>query len=310
MATGETSAPVVWLLTDNKPGHKNQLRGLGDRLSARAGARVIWIDAHRYPVSWVQAILGRAPDIAQPSPHIIVSAGSQTQKLLLACRKRYNAVTVVLMRPVLPLPRPDLAIIPAHDNPPKRPSVLVTRGVLNAVTPQPQAVEELNGLLLLGGPSEHYDWDSNAILHQINTLAAEYPQWHWKVTSSRRTPQPLIGALASLRQENLTFYHHRDTGPEWLPQTLNASRAAWVSPDSVSMVYEALTAGTPTGLLNLKHRSGSRVVKGLEALKTDGLVTDWDDRERIMSAGSGQSPRLWEADRAADWLITKYRELR
>ena len=310
MATVATSTPVVWLLTDNKPGHKNQLRGLGDRLSARADVHVLWIDAQRHPVSWIQAVLGLVPDIQQPSPDIIVAAGSQTQRLLLACRKRYNAVTVVLMRPVLPLPQPDLAIIPAHDNPPERPNVLITRGVLNAVTPRSQAVEQRNGLLLLGGPSEHYDWDSDAILHQVNTLAEEYPQWHWKLTSSRRTPAPLLNTLASLRQENLTFYHHRDTGPEWLPETLSVSRAAWVSPDSVSMVYEALTAGTPTGLLNLAARSGSRVVKGLESLKTEGLVTGWGDRERLMNARPDQGPQLWEADRAADWLLIKYRELR
>ena len=32
--------PVVWLLTDNKPGHRNQLKGLGNRLRVLAGASV------------------------------------------------------------------------------------------------------------------------------------------------------------------------------------------------------------------------------------------------------------------------------
>ena len=41
-------APVVWLLTDNKPGHRNQLRGLAERLQARAGAHGVWINASEY----------------------------------------------------------------------------------------------------------------------------------------------------------------------------------------------------------------------------------------------------------------------
>ncbi len=42
-------APVVWLLTDNKPGHHNQLKGLGNRLRVLAGASVSEIDATEAP---------------------------------------------------------------------------------------------------------------------------------------------------------------------------------------------------------------------------------------------------------------------
>lgn len=305
---GEKAAPIVWLITDNKPGHKNQLRGLADRLKARADADLVWIESQRHPISWVQATLGLAPGINQPSPDIMVAAGSQTQKLLLACRKRYPAMRVVLMRPALPFARPDLSIIPAHDNPPDRPDVLVTRGVLNAITPQQKTVNERNGLILLGGPSEHYEWDSGEILQQLETLAGEYPDWHWKVTSSRRTPADLIEKLSGLTRENITFYHHNETAPNWLLDTLADTRTTWVSPDSVSMVYEALTAGTPTGLLHLKARHDSRIVRGLESLKADGLVTEWQDRAQLMQAESSHAPHLWEADRAAEWVIRKFRE--
>ena len=34
--SNHSQAPVVWLLTDNKPGHKNQLKGLGNRLRVLA----------------------------------------------------------------------------------------------------------------------------------------------------------------------------------------------------------------------------------------------------------------------------------
>ncbi|MBC7192123.1 ELM1/GtrOC1 family putative glycosyltransferase [Marinobacter sp.] len=306
----DTRYPVVWLITDQKPGHRNQLRGLGDRLAARADAQIHWIEAKKHPVSWLQALLGLAPKLPYPTPDILVAAGSQTQKLLLACRNRYSALSVVLMRPVLPFARPDLSIIPAHDNPPDRPDVLVTRGVLNAITPQLKTVNGRNGLVLLGGPSEHYEWDSEEILQQLETLAGEYPDWHWKITSSRRTPADLLERLSGLTLENITFYHHDKTAPTWLLDTLADTRTTWVSPDSVSMVYEALTAGTPTGLLHLKARHDSRVVRGMEALKVDGLVTEWRDRAQLMRAENSSAPQLWEADRASEWLIKKFRESR
>src|SRR5690606_9613681 len=38
--SAETQAPVIWLITDNKPGHKDQLKGLGNRLRVLTGAAV------------------------------------------------------------------------------------------------------------------------------------------------------------------------------------------------------------------------------------------------------------------------------
>lgn len=308
MTTGDKKRPIVWLITDNKPGHKNQLKGLADRLGARARMRFLWIETRQYPVSWCQAILGQAPEIGQSSPDIMVAAGSRAQKLLLACRKRYHAMTVVLMRPALPFAKPDLSIIPAHDNPPDRQDVLATRGALNAITPQRQTVEAHKSLILLGGPSGHFEWDNDDILRQVNILAGEYPDWHWKVTSSRRTPTDLLEKLNRLHHDNMIFYHHEQTGPDWLSETLAETRATWVSPDSVSMVYEALTAGTLTGLLHLRPRHNSRVVRGLESLKTDGFVSEWKERAQLMQKEANQSQPLWEADRAAKWLIEKFRE--
>lgn len=48
--SNHSQAPVVWLLTDNKPGHKNQLKGLGNRLRVLTGAALYWISAEEYPV--------------------------------------------------------------------------------------------------------------------------------------------------------------------------------------------------------------------------------------------------------------------
>lgn len=308
MSGQEHNGPVVWLLSDDKPGHKNQLRGLAERLESLADAQVVWIDVHQHPVSWLKALLGSAPAINAPWPNIIVAAGSSTHRLLLACRKRYGAMTVVLMRPGFPRRWVDLAIIPAHDNPPEHPRVLETRGVLNAARPQETPVHDRRGLILIGGPSRHYIWNNDDIFRQILTLCEEYPDWTWSLTTSRRTPSSLVQRFEDLSLDNITFYHHEQTAAAWLPSALAGSRVAWVSPDSVSMVYESLTASLPVGLFRLTPRRRSRIVNGLRDLQAKGLVVSWDNRKALMQSDPGAAPRLWEAERAAHWIIEKYKE--
>src|SRR5690554_7665681 len=113
----DAQAPVIWLITDNKPGHRNQLRGLAGRLRALTGAKLYWLNAADYPVPLWRALLGLAPttDKALPQPDLIVAAGSGTHRLLLALRRFHQARTLVLMKPAFPLNWVDGAIIPAHD---------------------------------------------------------------------------------------------------------------------------------------------------------------------------------------------------
>ena len=67
-----------------------------------------------------------------------------------------------------------------------------------------------------------------------------------------------------------------------------------------SPLYEALTAGVPTGLFELPEGSGGRIAQGLQQLLTDGLVTPFAQRPALAQAAR---PQLWEADRAARWLL-------
>ena len=82
--SNQAQAPVVWLLTDNKPGHKNQLKGLGNRLRVLTGAALYWVSADEYPVPLWRALLGVAPamDTALPKPDLMVAAGTGTHRLL------------------------------------------------------------------------------------------------------------------------------------------------------------------------------------------------------------------------------------
>lgn len=306
--SGAPPAPVIFLLTDNKPGHYNQLKGLGNRLRVLCGASIHWIDTTTIRTPVWRALLGVAPplDTHLPAPNLIIGAGSGTHRLLLALRRKRKARTVVLMRPAFPLSWVDAAIIPEHDRARPSSTTLVTEGVINTLTPMARMTDKPEALVLIGGPSRHYNWDDNAVFNQLVQLLKAYPEWRWTISGSRRTPEALQQRLAELAGLKVTVADSERTHADWLPHTLAASRAVWVTPDSSSMVFEAVTAGLPTGVLELSPRANSRVANSVAALIERGRVAPYSDHAAVMDAERKSSTSLWEADRAARWLIKRF----
>jgi mitochondrial fission protein ELM1 len=342
----------VWLVTDEKPGHKNQLKGLAQSLQKLTMVEISWLVTDQLDVHWwqlidrrklsaIQATVGRlnqptpqsttegTSESAKPvevmPPDMVIGAGHATHKALLALKKLYHCFTVVLMKPSLPYRFFDATIVPAHDSPPVRPDVLSTRGVLNLVTPA-SAPRSQTGLLLIGGISKHYLWNTAAVIEQIvkiidtvslthidtgNLLINHAPR-HWQLTNSRRTPDDFMPLLAeTLQQRNLTdrvtISAHSDTPAHWLPDQLQSTTQVWVTPDSVSMVYEALTSAAPVGLIELTALRRGRIVKGIEQLVTEQQLTPlttWLNRGTLPAPAAD----FCEADRAAHWLLQRLHE--
>lgn len=300
-------APVVWLLTDNKPGHRNQLKGLGNRLRVIAGASLCWVDADEIKVPLWRALLAMAPNLGQtlPRPDLIVASGTGTHRLLLSLRRLRKVKTLVLMRPGFPLGWVSAAIIPSHDGVAASSRVLLTDGVINTVTPLARITDKPEALMLIGGPSPHFDWDNDVLLGQINHLIGQYPTWRWTLSGSRRTPADLLERLQELSGPKITVVDPAETHQDWLNHQLAASRAIWVTPDSMSMVCEAVTSGVPTGLFQFTPRAGSRVADGVNRLLEDGRVARWSDHAAVMGGKTMHHDSFWEADRAARWVIAR-----
>ncbi|MBQ0761671.1 mitochondrial fission ELM1 family protein [Marinobacter psychrophilus] len=303
-----TSCPVIWLLTDNKSGHRNQLKGLGNRLRVLAGASLHWIDVSTVETPLWRVLLGRPPalDPALTKPDLIIAAGSGSHRLLLALRKVKGARTLVLMKPGFPLRWVSGAIIPQHDRVKPGPNLFLTQGAINAITPVAEPSTQPRGLILVGGPSAHFFWSDDTIMAQIHELLHNYPKWSWIISSSRRTPASCQQALAALETSRIQVLTPQDTGENWLSTALAHSRCAWITPDSMSMVCEAATSGVPTGVFQLPAKRRSRVALGLATMQDQHLVTTWDDHYKVMTARPGSRILFWQADAAARWVMTHF----
>ena len=274
---------TVWRFTDGKRGHDNQSIGLLDALQEH-----LEIDRHDIAL---RAKMGAARGIALlsgtfpeglPRPHLCIGAGHGTHLALLATRWKYGAKTVVLMKPSLPRSLFDLCIVPEHDQVSEATNVICTRGVLNRIRARhhrPEPGARLSGLILLGGPSKHHHWDEPSVVQQVGSIAARDPAVHWTLGTSRRTPETTLQALRALGAsdefKHLSICPVSAVDEDWLPRRLSESNSVWVSEDSVSMIYEALSAGAATGLIAVpraRPNQSDRVADGIAKLVTDAMV--------------------------------------
>jgi uncharacterized protein len=249
---------TIWVLTDGKRGHENQSLGLAEALARKTPAR---LEIIRVAENWTHAInwlLGRfPPGLNQPRPDLILAAGHDTHWPLLAARRAFGGKAIVLMKPSLPLAWFDRVILPRHDVLKADARLLETDGPVSRIRRLPAEAPRPLNLMLIGGPSPHFAWDNAAIIRQVRNLAAHEPQRRWTLSTSRRTPADFLPRLQTSQPGNLSVISFEQTGPDWLPAQLVQAESAWVTPDSVSMVHEALTAGAGVGLFSLPDRPTS-----------------------------------------------------
>ena len=307
--TRSPDAPrVIWRFSDGRPGHDNQSLGLTDALQRRMPVAI-----HEIPVlpgqsAWLDWLSGRfPPGRLLPDPWLLVGAGHATHVPLLAARRARGGRAVVQMSPVLPGRLFDLCLVPLHDRPRPAANVLETRGSLNRV--QPSASEQHDsGLLLVGGPSRHYRWNTDAVIDRISRVMRYSPLQQWTLATSRRTPAGFAGYLRNtLFSPNRTvrIVDCSGTTPDWLLAQYRQADCVWVTEDSVSMLYEALTAGLPTGVIDLPPRRDGRVVRGVRELIRSGYVTPFSSWSRGCPLRR-PDVSFDEANRCADWICTHW----
>ncbi|MCU0794976.1 MAG: mitochondrial fission ELM1 family protein [Akkermansiaceae bacterium] len=290
------------VLTDGKPGHQNQSLGLAEAIQRRCAARIRTLALPGGKFS----SLARLPT-PDPLPDLILGAGHRTHAGLLQLSRRTGVPCVVLMKPSLPTALFDLCLIPEHDlgSRPVAAHVIPTRGALNRLPPPAPDQRREQGLILIGGPSNSHGWEQGKIRECLQTITRTRSEIPWKITDSRRTP---AGGLEDFlaHMPDLQAFPHAQTAADWLPTELAASREVWVTEDSVSMIYEALSSGAGVGLLPVPAKRGpSRVSRGILRLIDDSWVTPFD---RWSPGKPLPAPPaiLREADRCAGIVLERF----
>lgn len=287
----------ILILSDGKAGHENQSLGLAEAMSRRVAAefRVLRLDMGKGIVGRMRQALEESAEF--PKPDHVIGAGHGTHFPLLRVAGKYGACSIVLMKPGLPMGWFGWCVAPEHDfkKPPKSGRVITSKGALNRVVPEEG--ERSGRLFLIGGPSKTHGYDERSLIGSIGEISGGAG---WQVADSRRTPGTFLKALAN-EFPGLEIFPHQETESGWLAEKLARSEEVWVTEDSVSMIYEALTGGARVGILEMPRlRPDARVIRGLEQLRAEGYFI-----------GSGKAPMgiLAEADRCAAILLDQDRVL-
>ena len=275
---------VVWRFTDGKAGHEKQTLGLVQALKRLAPLTVHVFDVRFGPVLWRQ-LRGHAlnGEVDVPVPDLIVGAGARTQLPMLVARFVCGGKVIVLMKPSFPHRLFDLVFVPRHDRYLRKGNLVETRGV---ICPEAHAEKrDGDGLILLGGANRHLDWRPEEVARQVERIARAAPEVNWRVCDSRRTPGGFGAGLPKLA--NVDYRHWRDTASDFLANALAAARYVWVTADSASMLYEALSAGASVGVIVLKRkrrRGSDKLSRGIRLLRLQGHVYLSSDGHRLQDS--------------------------
>ncbi|MEJ2660803.1 MAG: mitochondrial fission ELM1 family protein [Desulfobacteraceae bacterium] len=312
-----TDPLVVVAYSDGRPGHEKQTRAVVAALGALTPLS-IKTSALAPTSGWRRLIQGLKAFGGQGEPSLgfeprnidlVIGTGSTTHLPMIALKRRSRARLVTCMSPD-PLLRHwfDLCLVPRHDAPPVRKNIFPTFGPpcikINGSRHDPR-----RALLLAGGtdPKSHR-WDTAAFMAQVRQLQARIPEMRWTISSSPRTPADTVEQLVRFAEAHpgVTFFHAAETPPGWIESAYRVHGQVWVTADSVSMVYEALTAGCRVGILPVAwNRPQNKFQKGIDDLTDNGLVLDYPDWLEGASWSATPKP-LNEAERCASEILKRW----
>jgi len=253
---------------DGRPGHEKQTLGIIDALSKRTPVKISSIHTgqgtffSRFQtfVSFLFPFLATT-DAELKKGSIVLCTGSKTHIKALFIKKKYNIKAYTCMNPgVIGRSLFDCSFIPVHDKVPAGTKVFLSFGAPNSCTFLDRH-EKGRALILVGGvdSSSHY-WDSGKIAKMICSVIDDQPENCWTISTSPRTPgstlEFLKGIAASRR--NVTLFDYKDTERGWVEEQYHKNEVVWVTSDSISMLYEAMSAGCQVNIfpMDWKRKKG------------------------------------------------------
>jgi len=303
---------------DGRLGHEKQTKGIlksVSRLTPTAVSNVVLsgFSPGTCVLNWLRFLgtflLPARNTVSRFQVDLILGTGSHTHIPMLLCKRKCGARVVTCMTPSFFLKnRIDLCFIPKHDRPREGHNVLITEGPPNTAVPS-YSHDRRRGLILVGGVDEKsHHWDTGEILSMIQYIIYRNPLVTWTLSSSPRTPADTVGGLADLAENetNAAFFRCDETPDGWIEKEYAGNDSVWITADSMSMVYEALTAGCRVGILPVRwKRKDCKFQRSLNDLMEAGRVTAYDDWKTGCSE-LNRGETLDEAGRCAREILHRW----
>ncbi|MCU4413727.1 mitochondrial fission ELM1 family protein [Acinetobacter sp. WU_MDCI_Axc73] len=287
-------------VSDAKAGHRSQALGLYQAMHQQnPNTTFEEIQLEKLPLLLIfKGFFSHQMSGIAQQPDFIFGVGSHTHLRVWLLGKIYpQAKTVILMKPSLPIQFFDYAIIPEHDGIAASDRVIVTKGALNPIENEHR--HQANRILIaLGGNSKRHQWSEEKVLIGIQQIVQHNPNCQIILTTSRRTPAHFLDRLKKQNYASqLELFPVEHTPQGWIFEQMQQAEAVYVTEDSVSMIFEALTAGCRVGVIVMDRLKSDRITQLIDQLPFEQTTEETIIRLLQLSAP------LHEAKRVASQLL-------
>jgi len=301
----------VLAVVDGRPGHEKQTLGIVAALRRRCEVELtslkVGCDTSSQLKALVAFFLPRLSRRRQPIPGVdlILCTGGKTHLTALTLGRKYGVPVCTCMTPGHGFRHLfSLCFIPMHDRVPPAENIISTLGAPSSCVDR-DGHEEDKGLICIGGLNPWLEWDEAQLLSQLEEVLKG--GGHWVVTNSPRTPKSTSEAVACLCGEyGVQFFHWKETAKGWIEMQYDLASEVWLTSDSISMLYEALSSGCRVNIFPIrwkdlqgKHAYNERM------LEERGYVRPFADWCKGEPHGA-VSAVLNEAQRCADIILEKW----
>ena len=303
----------VVALLDGKPGHVKQTQGILQALQDLIGVDIRELPVAAQPFCGVlrQLFLLACPGKGWFHPlvegaDLLFGTGSRTHLPLLLYKKSYGIPAITCMSPSAIIRRNfDLCFVPEHDGLAESSNIMHTVGAPNCSRNKGRH-QENQGLILLGGvDAKSHFWHSTGIADMVREIVAKESSMQWTISSSPRTPQDTVYLMRELAaaHAHVTFFAYQETQPGWIEDQYDKNSMVWVTSDSISMIYEALTGGCKVGVVPLIWRKeNSKFKRNEDLLLQKGLVLSFSLWQQGQATWR-ENIELNEAQRCAERIL-------
>ncbi len=277
--TKTSSPPLIWAISDDRPGNRTQTLGVAEKLGLEYEEKNISYNKRaNLPNSLLGASLlgvdkAGSSTIAPPWPDVVIAAGRRLIPLMRHIKKRNpKCFSCYLMHPQSSLTQFDLLAIPQHDEPPPADNIIATLGTPHRLTPQLLAEEAANWqdkfshlpepriALLMGGdsPGGRFADDDWYQLAYHSSKLAERAGGSLLVTTSRRTSARAVNIVRLALTEPHLLHHWQPQGENPYLAMLGSADAIIVTGESMSMCSEACASGKPVFIYSSQTSSSEK----------------------------------------------------
>ncbi|MBU3911339.1 MAG: mitochondrial fission ELM1 family protein [Candidatus Omnitrophica bacterium] len=212
---------------------------------------------------------------------IVISCGASTAATNIFLKYDNNAKNIIMMKPGLGRAgKFDLIILPRHDAPEREGSnILITETAPNRIKAKTKGEGlRVNGIgLLIGGDAKGFKLTKESVkkvVEEVLRIAEELDYYIFVTTSRRTLPEIdsfLKDRLGNCKRCKLLIIANEKNTEGAVQDILSNSDVVIVSPESVSMISEAVSSGRYTVIFK-SERLASKYERTIENLERQGYI--------------------------------------